>query len=132
MQPMTEAILAKAVYAVAVVFDTPPARMLGRSREARVCDAKFALFHLLRARTTASYPAIGARLKRDHGTVINGDVRAAELASVDKRYAAKLAAAFARFDDPQAVAGELPPIFPNPRSARPAGRKPPKALMPWL
>lgn len=64
--------------------------IMGTSRHRPIAHARFAAYYVAR-RQGLSYPQIGKRMGRDHGTVIHGYQRAHDIAKRDFTYADMLA-----------------------------------------
>ncbi len=114
LRELDEAAVSVALNAVAQVFGFTTGQILGHRRHRPLCEARHALFAILRDETDGTTVGIGKRLNRDHGTIIHGANRAETLAEIDPRYAAKCAAARAVWQSTQAPPA---PVIPGP--ARP-------------
>ena len=95
---LDEVTVDRAAKAVADAFGECPERLLGRCRDGRLPEARFALYTLLQeVGDDATLSAIGRLLGRDHATIAAGLLRSRELASTYLDYAERLAASRALF-----------------------------------
>ena len=84
-------LLERASRVVAGQFEITVEELLGPSRTRCIAEARVALYLLLRENSRASLTYIGTPLGKDHGTILSGCRRAADLIATDADYAARVA-----------------------------------------
>ena len=90
-------LMAKIVEIVCAVRKVPVYRVYERGRPQIICDTRFMIFYIARKHTRLSLQLIASPFGMDHGSVINGLVRAAELLTADRNWATELRAAEQHF-----------------------------------